>query len=115
MIALVVSAANHSTYCMTHHREGLFLLTKNEVLVDTIVTDHRRADVGDKDIAMMCFAEQLTKKPQSVQKADIDTLREVGFRDAEILDIVQVTAHHNFVTRVALGLGVELEPRWENK
>jgi uncharacterized peroxidase-related enzyme len=115
MIALVVSTANESHYCVTHHREGLFLLTKNKVLVETIVTDYRKADVGEKDVAMMEFAEDLTIKPQEIKKADVDKLRAVGFKDAEILDIVQVTAHHNFVNRLALGLGVELEPRWDNK
>jgi len=113
MIAIVVSAANKCTYGLTHHREGLFLLTKNNVLVDTVETSFREADVGDKDVAMMEFAVRLTTSPQDIEKADVGRLRDAGFKDAEILDIVQVTAFYNFENRLAQGLGVELEPRWE--
>lgn len=44
---------------------------------------------------------------------DVDTLREAGLDDAEILDVCQVTAYYNYVNRLADGLGVELEWYWE--
>lgn len=113
MIAVVVSAANECRYGLTHHREGLFLLTKNNVLVDTVAENFKEADVGEKDITMMEFADRLTRKPQDITKSDVDGLRKVGFKDVEILDIVQVTSFYNFENRLAQGLGVELEPRWE--
>jgi uncharacterized peroxidase-related enzyme len=114
MIAVVVARANESRYCLTHHRESLFQLTKNEKLCEAVASDYRGADVGDRDIAMMAFAERLTKNPAGVKRSDAKALREAGFRDREILDIVQVTAYHNFRNRMAQGLGVELESRWSN-
>jgi uncharacterized peroxidase-related enzyme len=112
MIAVVVSAANNCEYCLTHHRESLYQLTKSDSLCDTIVNDYGSADVGEKDIAMMAFCDRLTRDPGGTRKKDVGALRDVGFRDAEIHDIVQVTAYFNFVSRMASGLGVELEPRF---
>ncbi len=42
--------------------------------------------------------------------ADVETLRGAGLSDAAIHDAAAVTAYFNFVNRLALGLGVELEP-----
>jgi alkylhydroperoxidase family enzyme len=44
---------------------------------------------------------------------DVGALRNAGLRDAEILDVCQVTAYYNYVNRMADGLGVELEEDWE--
>jgi uncharacterized peroxidase-related enzyme len=100
---------------VTHHGEGLFRLTKNKSLVETIKTDFRKADIGEKDITMLEYVEKLTATPWKMTKGDIDKLRKVGFKDADILDIVQVTAYFAFVNRIASGLGVELEGYWNEK
>jgi uncharacterized peroxidase-related enzyme len=112
MIAVVVSSANGCEYCLRHHRNNLHQLTGNEKLCEAVVKDHRTADVGEKDVAMMVFAERLTRSPRAVRYKDVRALRDAGFRDADILDIVQVTAYFNFVNRMAQGLGVELESRF---
>ncbi len=46
-------------------------------------------------------------------RADVEAVRRAGLGDAEILDLCQVTAYYAFVNRLADGLGVELEDRWE--
>jgi alkylhydroperoxidase family enzyme len=42
-------------------------------------------------------------------------LRSAGFSDRAIHDVAAITAYFNFVNRVALGLGVELEPEFEHR
>lgn len=98
---------------MVHHGEGLFRLTKSRSLVDTIKTDYRKADIDAKDSAMLAYAEKLTRRPEDMEKSDVMALREHEFGDVEILDIAQVTAYYAFVNRMAQGLGVELEPYWD--
>ena len=98
---------------MTHHGRGLFRLTKNRVLVEQLKTDFRAADIGDKDLSMLAFARKLTLEHCACTRRDVNRLREVGFKDVDILDIVQVCAYYNFVNRMACGLGVELEPYWD--
>jgi uncharacterized protein YciW len=59
---------------------------------------------------MLRYVEKLTRTPSQVTRPDLDRLRSVGFRDADILAIVEVTSYYAYVNRVADGLGVELEP-----
>ncbi len=62
---------------------------------------------------MLDYVVKLTKEPWSMVKADVKALRESGFSDVAILDIVQVTGYYAYVNRLADGLGVELESIWD--
>jgi hypothetical protein len=42
-----------------------------------------------------------------MQELDVQTLRELGLEDDQILSVVLITCLYNFATRVAQGLGVE--------
>ena len=62
---------------------------------------------------MLDYAIKLTRDPGGMTSADTDALRAAGFGDQAILDICQVASYYNYVNRLADGLGVELEDRWE--
>lgn len=94
---------------MVHHGAGLLRLTNNEALVEQLKFDWRQANLDPADYAMLVYAEKLTLTPWEMIEADVTALREVGFSDAAILDINQVTGYYAFVNRLADGLGVELE------
>jgi uncharacterized peroxidase-related enzyme len=59
---------------------------------------------------MLDYAEKLTRTPAAVRREDVEALRRVGFSDADVLHVAEVTAYYAFVNRIADGLGVELEP-----
>ncbi len=61
---------------------------------------------------MVDYAVKLTRSPHSIGKDDIRGLHDLGFDDAAILDICQVTSYYNYVNRLADGLGIELEDSW---
>lgn len=61
---------------------------------------------------MLDYVAKLTLTPTAVREQDIQRLREVGFDDRAILDIVQITAYYAYVNRIADGLGVSLEEYW---
>ena len=61
---------------------------------------------------MLDYAVRLTRTPHEVTEADVVGLREVGFDDTAISDIVQTTALFNYYDRLADGLGIEPEPDW---
>ena len=58
---------------------------------------------------MLEYAELLTVQPANVLEDDIKRLREVGFSDEDIVDIVHQVALFAYATRIADGLGVELD------
>lgn len=100
---------------MCHHGRGLFQITQNRSLVNAIKTDYKQADIPQKDIAMLDYAVKLTSDPCNVTKRDFLIVRKAGFKDDQILDIVQVAAYFNYVNRLACGLGVDLEDYWEDE
>ena len=64
---------------------------------------------------MLDYAVKLTTDQCNMEKSDLAKLRKVGFKDPELLDIVQVVSYYNYVNRLACGLGVELEGYWEEE
>jgi uncharacterized protein YciW len=59
---------------------------------------------------MLDYVEKLTLTPAAVRRENVEALRQVGFSEADVLHIAEVTAYYAFVNRIADGLGVELEP-----
>ena len=92
-----------------HHGAGLLRLTNDKALVEALKTDWRNANLSAADWEMLAYTEKLTLTPWEMVEADVIALRSVGFSDAAILDINQVTGYYAFVNRLADGLGVELE------
>ena len=62
---------------------------------------------------MLGYAVKLSLEPWNMEEADVQELRDAGFSNNGILDIVQVTGYYAYVNRLADGLGVELEKFWE--
>jgi uncharacterized peroxidase-related enzyme len=100
---------------MRHHGAGLHQLTKNDKLVAALVADYQQAEISAADRAMLAYAVKLTRAPAAIAPADVEALRHVGFSDAAVLDICQITAYYAFVNRLADGLGVELEDYWNEQ
>ncbi len=73
-------------------------------------TDYRRAELSVADRRMLDFAVRLTREPATMSRDDVEGLREVGFDDVAIHDIVQAAALFNYYNRLADGLGIDLEP-----
>lgn len=48
-----------------------------------------------------------------MRRADVDALRAAGLGDRDVLHVAEVVAYYAYVNRIADGLGVELEPWFE--
>jgi uncharacterized peroxidase-related enzyme len=87
-------------------------LAGGEELVRALRGGHKTAELSPADRGMLDFAVKLTRTPSQVEEEDIAGLREVGFDDAAIHDIVQVVALFAYYNRLADGLGIDPEPEW---
>jgi uncharacterized peroxidase-related enzyme len=54
---------------------------------------------------MLDYAVKLTTASETCTEDDVESLREAGWSDEDILDIAQVAAMFNFTNRLASGLG----------
>jgi uncharacterized peroxidase-related enzyme len=80
-----------------------------------LILDPERTELERVDRAMLVYAVLLTQEPHEAATRGVDGLRDVGFSDAAILDLCQVTAYFNYVNRLAEGLNVSLEPYWSER
>ncbi len=94
---------------MSHHRRGLRQLLKDDDLVETIEADWQSAKISPRRQAMLRYAVKLTREPAAMTAKDVDVLRQTGFSDRDILDIVEVIAYYAYANRIVDGLGVPLE------
>jgi uncharacterized peroxidase-related enzyme len=76
--------------------------------VEQVKDDWRDMDLSQAEYAMLEFAEKLTLTPSDMREADVQKLRDAGWTDRDILDIVHVCAYFNFRVRVVDGLGLEV-------
>lgn len=80
--------------------------------MEAIRTDWRRAQLTERQRAMLAFSEKLTHTPWEMKEADVVELRRHGLSDEQILAVVLVAAFFNIATRLADALGIELDPQF---
>ncbi len=81
--------------------------SKDDQLVEGIKQDYRQLELPASERAMLDYAVKLTVSPSSVGEEDVATLRERGFDDRDILDIVYVICLYNFNDRLADATGIK--------
>jgi uncharacterized peroxidase-related enzyme len=110
MMAVVVSVANNCSYCATHHGSALLHYWKDEDMLTQLKNDYREMELTNQEMALCKYAEEVTLRPQNLEEVDpTRALKEVGLSDGAILDATLVVAYFNFVNRMNLSLGVEIE------
>lgn len=129
MIAVVVSRSNECNYCVAHHGEALLHFWKDQERLDKLaadVSDGRfdsagadSADVGSgaaelspREQGLCRFARITTVNPGAGEDGSaVELLRSAipEITDREILDATLAVGYFNFVNRIVLTLGVELE------
>lgn len=77
----------------------------------TLAQNWRELSLTPAEGAMLAYVEILALNPSRATESDVETLRQVGFTDEEIFEIVMVTAYYALRCRMANGLGVEVDAR----
>lgn len=108
MMAVVVSVANRCYYCQIHHAEALNNYWKNQEKVEMLMVNYTAVNLSEKESALCEYAKRLTLFPAE-DFGLIEKLKTIGLTDSAILDATLVIAYFNFVNRMVLGLGVNIE------
>jgi uncharacterized peroxidase-related enzyme len=72
------------------------------------------SSLGSRERALCEVAERMSARPTSMTEADWQPLRDIGFTDEMILEVAHVIGIFNHLTRLADGLGLELDPQTED-
>lgn len=101
MIVVATSAANHCTYCIIAHGAILRVYAKNPLIADQIAANYLKADLTDRQKAMLVFAVKVATESHRIVDADFSVLRAHGFDDETIWDIGAIAAFFALSNRMA--------------
>ncbi|MBI2759910.1 MAG: hypothetical protein HYX51_00590 [Chloroflexi bacterium] len=69
--------------------------------------------LSERDHALCTVAEKLSATATRMVAADWQPLRDMGFDDRAILEVAHIVGIFNYLTRLADGLGLQLDPETE--
>lgn len=101
MIAVVVSSINRCFYCLVAHGAAVRQLSGDPMLGEMLVMNYRVAPLDARQREMLDFSAKMTNASASIEEADRQALRDVGFSDRDIWDIANVAGFFNMTNRVA--------------
>ena len=101
MIVVATSSDNNCQYCVVAHGAILRIRAKNPLIADQVATNHKKADISDRERAMLDFAIKVSRDSRSIDDMDYENLRSHGFSDDDIWDIAAITAFFGMSNRLA--------------
>lgn len=101
MIIVATSAKNDCLYCVVAHGAILRIYAKDSKISEQIATDYTKADITDRQKAMLDFAVKTATHAAQIGEADFALLRDNGFDDEDIWDIGAITALFALSNRMA--------------
>lgn len=95
---------------MESHEKDLRAVVESDEQRRAVQQDYHTAGLTTREVSLLDFACKLTRQPSTVQREDLDALRQLGFTDEQLVDAVHCISYFNFINRVLDGLGVAPEP-----
>src|SRR6266536_586767 len=92
---------NVCLYCVVAHGAVARIRARDPLIADQVAVDWRKADVTDRQRAMLGFAVKLAVRPAEVTEADLEELRSHGLSDDDIWDVGAITALFAMSNRLA--------------
>ena len=106
LIVVATSALNHCLYCVVAHGAILRIRAKDPLIADQVAVNPAKADLSDRERAIVDFAVRVAEDSASITEADLDAMRANGFTTEEIWDIGAITALFALSNRYANFAGI---------
>lgn len=100
LIIVATSAENHCLYCVIAHGAIARIRTRNPRLADQVATDWRKAELDDRQKAILDVAVRLSVQPWTVSQDQLFALREHGLTDDDIWDVGSIVAFFGMSNRL---------------
>ncbi|MEM7470664.1 MAG: peroxidase-related enzyme [Pseudomonadota bacterium] len=115
MIAVAVSAVNRCFYCLVAHGAAVRNLSGDPQLGEALVMNYRVAELSARQRAMLNFAVLMTEASYTIEEADREKLRQVGFTDRDIWDIAATAGFYNMSNRMASAVDMRPNPEYHSQ
>ncbi len=100
MIVVATSARNQCQYCVIAHGAILRIRAKNPYIADQLATNYRKADISERQKAMLDYAMKVSREAETVNESDYERLNSFGFDDEDIWDIGAISAFFGLSNRI---------------
>ena len=106
MIVVATSGANQCQYCVVAHGAILRVRAKNPRVADQVAINHRKAEITERQKAMLDFAMKVATASHRVDDADYAALSAHGFSAEDAWDIAAIAAMFAMSNRLANAFGI---------
>jgi 4-carboxymuconolactone decarboxylase len=101
MIVVATSNLNQCQYCVVAHGAILRIRAKNPLIADQVAINYRKADITERQRAMLDFAMKVSFEAYAVEEADFATLAAHGFTEEDAWDIAGIASFFGLSNRMA--------------
>jgi len=101
MIVVATSNLNQCQYCVVAHGAILRIRAKNPLIADQVAVNYRKADITERQKAMIDFAVKVSSEAYKVGDDDLETLKSHGFTEEDTWDIAAISAFFGMSNRLA--------------
>jgi uncharacterized peroxidase-related enzyme len=101
MIVVATSNANQCQYCVVAHGAILRIRAKNPLIADQVAINYRKADITDRQKAILDFAMKVSFEAYAVDEEDLTALSFHGFSEEDAWDIAAIAAFFGMSNRLA--------------
>ncbi|QQO21383.1 peroxidase-related enzyme [Bradyrhizobium diazoefficiens] len=114
MIVVATSNLNQCQYCVIAHGAILRIRAKDPLIADQVAVNYRKADITDRQKAMLDFAVRVSTEAYKVSESDFATLKSHGFTEEDIWDIAAISAFFGLSNRLANVTSMRPNPEFYN-
>lgn len=103
--ATTTSRINGCVFCASVHARMYAAASKRRDLAQLFLEDGIDAELPDTERNVVDLATKVTIAPEQLSSSDLQPLRDQGFSDPEILDVINYSAFFANANRLMLSLG----------
>lgn len=92
LIVVATSAENHCLYCVVAHGAIARIRARNPRIADQVATDWRKAELDDRQRAILEIAVRFAIEPWTITNDHLATLRDHGLTDDDVWDVGAIAA-----------------------
>ncbi|MET4161746.1 putative peroxidase-related enzyme [Marinobacterium sp. MBR-111] len=101
MIVVTTSNLNQCQYCVVAHGAILRIRAKDPLIADQVAVNYRKADITERQKAMLDFAVKVSMQAYAVAEEDFAALKAQGFDEDDIWDIAAISSFFGLSNRMA--------------
>ena len=106
-IALLISKENGCKMCVDVHKSIAKMLGLTDERIEEILKGVDAINSDEKEKALLNFCIKASKKDNyKILKDEIDTLKEMGWSDTQVIEAVTITGYFNYINTLSNVFGL---------